>query len=917
MHETAASRRSIGDTTTAALAWLLLLVAAVGPVAVAFFGLDSVASEWFAVPLGGLLLVLALRLWSYQTNGGNTSLPLEIASWLLPAVGRFQDAVDDNLRRIRENAQLINNMRSVVRSYELGDIGEDTADEFASRRDESGLKVRELTRTDVADFLAAEINSRGDLGPGLALCIDVLHADYFNQERPAYRLADGPVPTSAVEAVPADGGEGGTKKPPRAATPTLDTSLLAKLVVRHPLVATIDAESDQGRVRAILEDLPQFHLTQLIDELREQKQGLVENMASILTVYRLGELPPGTGIRIAAAIKASTYDLPKECARQFVWRLNLKQPEWMLELLYRDRYRRSTERLWSEHRSEAAKVAPVLLGSTLPFAQAHRLDDETLVEILKAMETFDTSLVNLVDRRLGVLSTLATHYAQHLQAQGIDCKVDPARITAVVKARFPINIADLGRLRAPVVDLDVLRLLGREWIAPYVHATRNEDDTSNLPTREPTSTGFGPEDDAYAVAVVAAGNYLAHHAIREGLLPDLARAAGRSDDKDRAAEVLLAQLWHAQSQGSEVAVTVKELATSFPAWLDAASRDLADTRRDVVGSITEELIQGHWPTRLPSDRTMAELLAHQAHIAEALNQIRRRTPTSEELEATLKELTRTVGEKRLGTDHTGDEDAETVLEDAYRKLDQEVADLRVRWSDMLSTAMAELVDKARTIDAADRTSDHALHAQQELAAEARLAARLATAAAIDRISADLRELTSTDAELVEQVGDLADALTESETTLSTAVKDLELLMARDICHSRHYILTFDSRTGPVGRLLDVLTTHPEFHYNFQHYTANARFGTMPDGMTFEEFHENLTADIARIFANRRELVPNYDWSWDHDLARTEVTVLLYATALRKNVFSGARWWRTSGSTASIPPAPAVPTSGTGTSPKPC
>lgn len=915
MRESDTSERPPGDVTTAALAWFLLLVAVLGPAAAAVFGWDALALGWFAAPAGGLLLVVVLRMWSYDLDDNKTNVFLETASWLFPAVNRFRNTVDDNMKRIRENAQLINDIRSVVRSYELGDIDEDTADEFASRRDVSGLKVREQTRSDVADFLAVEINKKQELGAGLALCIDVLYADYFNQSPPAYKLPDKPVPAGVMEPMPAGAAvceSAGPEEPPPAATPTLNTSLLARLVVRHPLVATVDAESDEDRVRALLEDLPRFHLTQLIEELRERKQGLVENMASILATYRLGELPPGTRIRIESAIKASTYDLPKECARQFVWRLNLTQPPWMLELLYRDRYRRSTERLWSEHRSEAAELAPVLLGSTLPFAQAHRLDVETLVEILEAMETFDTSLVNLVDRRLGGLSTLATHYAHHLQAQGIDCEVDLAEITAVVKARFPINTADLGRLRAPVVDLDVLRCLGRSWIAPYVNAAPNDDHPSTLPTQEPASTGVGPEDDAYAVAVVAAGNYLAHHAIREGLLPDLARAAGRSDDKDRAAEIMLAQLWYAQSQGREVAVTVHELASNFRDWLDAAREELGPTLRDVVGSITEELIQGHWPTRLPSDRTMAELLSHQARIAEALNQIQQTTPTRNELEATFKKLTRTVGEERLGTDHTIEVDAETILEAAYRKLHDDVADLRVRWSNMLSTAMAELVDQATTIDAADRTSDDALRARQELVAEARLAARLATAAAVDRISADLRDLTSTDAELVEQVGDLANTLIESDTTLSTAVKDLELLMARDICHSRHYILTFDSRTGPVGRLLDVLTTHPEFDYNFQHYTANARFGTMPDGMTFEEFHENLTADIARVFANRKELVHNYDWSWDHDLARTEVTVLLYATALRKNVFSGARWWRTSGSTASIPPTPSVRTSATRT-----
>ena len=50
--------RTPGDITTAALAWLLLLVVVLGPVAAAVFGWDSVTLRWFAAPAGGLLLVV-------------------------------------------------------------------------------------------------------------------------------------------------------------------------------------------------------------------------------------------------------------------------------------------------------------------------------------------------------------------------------------------------------------------------------------------------------------------------------------------------------------------------------------------------------------------------------------------------------------------------------------------------------------------------------------------------------------------------------------------------------------------------------------------------------------------------------------------------------------------------------------------
>ena len=513
-------------------------------------------------------------MWSYGVDDEKTNVLLETASWLFPPVKRFRDTVDGNLKRIRENAQLINNMRSVLRSYCLGDIDEDAADEFASRRKERGIDVRDLTRSDVANFLAVEINEREAWGAGLALCLEVLHADQFDEA------------------------------PPSASRPALDTSLLAGLVVRHPLVATIDAEYDEARVRTILEGLPRYDLNRVIDELGERKEGLVENMESVLKIYHLGKLGLKDRVEIATHVKASTYDLPSECAHQFVSRLELDQPAWMLELLYRDRYRRSTERLWSEHRSEAADVAPVLLESDLPFARAGRLDAGTLVDILNAMETFDTSLVTLVDLRLGGLLTLARHYAQYLQTQGVDCEVALPDITTLIKSKFPVNTADMWRLRVTDVDLEVLRCLGRSWIKPFVNGAAEEG-----PSAAPT---LASGDDALAVAVVAAGNYLAHFAKREGLLPDLARGAGRSDDKDRAAEVLLAQLWYEQSGSFDATpVTVDKLATNFRRWLVAARGDLGATLSDdVVSSITEELIQGHWPTKLPSDRTMAELLAH-------------------------------------------------------------------------------------------------------------------------------------------------------------------------------------------------------------------------------------------------------------------------------------------------------------------
>ena len=176
----------------------------------------------------------------------------------------------------------------------------------------------------------------------------------------------------------------------------------------------------------------------------------------------------------------------------------------------------------------------------------------------------------------------------------------------------------------------------------------------------------------------------------------------------------------------------------------------------------------------------------------------------------------------------------------------QVGELRVRWSDELGRGDGSTRRSISVIDTVESAADEAARTRRELVVEARLAADQATATTIDRLSADLRHLTDTDSELAERVGGVADALTETDASLAEAVRDLELMMANDICHSRHYILTFDSKTGPVGRLIDVLTTHPDFHndYDFRHYTANARFGTMPEGMTFEEFHENLTADIA-------------------------------------------------------------------------
>jgi hypothetical protein len=115
--------------------------------------------------------------------------------------------------------------------------------------------------------------------------------------------------------------------------------------------------------------------------------------------------------------------------------------------------------------------------------------------------------------------------------------------------------------------------------------------------------------------------------------------------------------------------------------------------------------------------------------------------------------------------------------------------------------------------------------------------------------------------------------------------------------SRRYVITFDSAKGPLADLVDVLAKPTGNQrallgqlvkfaakdggrfYAFEHDTPYSRVGTLPAGVSYDEFWARFSDDFQAVVARRTEVLPG----WRHepnDLQDAVVTMRLLADARR-------------------------------------
>jgi hypothetical protein len=112
-----------------------------------------------------------------------------------------------------------------------------------------------------------------------------------------------------------------------------------------------------------------------------------------------------------------------------------------------------------------------------------------------------------------------------------------------------------------------------------------------------------------------------------------------------------------------------------------------------------------------------------------------------------------------------------------------------------------------------------------------------------------------------------------------------------------YLITFRVQRGAVATLLDLFVSPRRKNrlaaigveleiggqpkYNFLQYTNSARIGVVPEGWSFEQFHEALQKDLRVVVAARRQLVP--EWAWNvSDLKDIEVIVHRFGLSARNH-----------------------------------
>lgn len=119
---------------------------------------------------------------------------------------------------------------------------------------------------------------------------------------------------------------------------------------------------------------------------------------------------------------------------------------------------------------------------------------------------------------------------------------------------------------------------------------------------------------------------------------------------------------------------------------------------------------------------------------------------------------------------------------------------------------------------------------------------------------------------VEQLG-----LGERPDLLAKALRKVDLeTIGRNLETERFipYLITFQTKLGPLSQLIDLLTAPKKLEaagieirsvgerwkYNFGPYTDNARFGLVPEGMTFEELQRDFQEDLMRVLNARDRLL---------------------------------------------------------------
>jgi hypothetical protein len=485
------------------------------------------------------------------------------------------------------------------------------------------------------------------------------------------------------------------------------------------------------------------------------------------------------------------------CCEQFAEKLCGKRLPMAIvfELLYRDSLGQETAGLWRQTKDEQrCKLARILAASErLPAVGAGREMEDLVAWVLDRLP--DEFSSKLVFSEIGSLHRLWLHlsgYAEFLRGVGIEALPGLTFLKQSVDRELSRGLVTPEYDR---VAEAVLLSASSDWVGKW------------------RTAGGLKQPDSDSLALLGLGIFTAEFApVGIPLLPALGR---RVAGERRTLGMLLAYLWRRSRPlgGGGASPSLGELARHWSTWLVAAEAEMgAGVRHELFMVLRSELMGGVWPTWLPIQRTIAEIVQMAERNSGQLETLVAAATKDKAWRLDMQELF-----DRAGKTH------EKILYLAPEAIVEKV------------TSAVE--DKLRALTPPAQATGVPPTAQD-------LKKRLDCFAGQFRPETRLMGFLDSYA----RVFDTLALFRERAEDLTRELERLSSGLLAEAGGGSAYIITFDQLKGGLADLIDSLAEK----YGFQHYTRYSRIGVLRPGEKFEAFYRRFEADL------EEQLVDKFD-----------------------------------------------------------
>lgn len=485
-------------------------------------------------------------------------------------------------------------------------------------------------------------------------------------------------------------------------------------------------------------------------------------------------------------------DLLKVCCGGFEKRIESHPPAQVLELLYRYLHEQTSAGIWGTISSDdelKRKLAGILVNSQrLPaLDDAGPQDMEALVvRTLDLLPMFDLRVVEDELRSWKRLWAHLTGYGDYLRAESageIEAKPGVKDLTRAVGGVIPGKL-----LTGEYNEAAEKALLGisREWVCGWA--------------KDKGLSGW----DAENLAVLGLGIFSSEHeATGRALLAGFGdHVAGNSD----ALDMLLAYLWNRSRLATSPTHGFGHLALHWTTWRNGAATEMGPGLcPEVCRVLAADLRKGAWPTELPVQRSIAEILRTSQQNHDDLMKVMKARKKTPPLLKKIDELYQRVSGTGQPLNHN------VPLEDLQRVV-QSAVEANIR---QLSPPTA------------GKAPDTAQKLEKNLESFA------------GRYRPEIPPAGHPEGD-VKSVAAMA-ALHERAASLGLELEEISERLLAEAGGARGYIITFDQSRGGLAEVIDDLKK--DHGFGFEHYTRYSRIGVLQEGETFEEFYRSFLGKL--------------------------------------------------------------------------